>query len=82
MNPCNGICLCAIHDRAFDKGLLVINGGYKISLHTTVRKMENTDSIKDYFLRFDGKSIALPDRWHPAPNLLQRHVELTARLAW
>jgi putative restriction endonuclease len=76
MNPCNGICLCAIHDRAFDKGLLIIDTSYRISLHPTIHKIERTDSVNDYFVKFDGNAIALPDRWHPMPNLLQRHGEL------
>jgi hypothetical protein len=78
MNPQNGICLCVIHDRAFDKGLLLIGADYKISLHPLLWKSDGLDSIRITF-KFDGSGIFLPDRWHPAP-LLKRHAELVANL--
>jgi predicted restriction endonuclease len=78
MNPHNGICLCAIHDRAFDKGLLGIGADYKVSIHATVWKADKTTAVKDYFLRFDGQCLVLPDRWHPDPALLKRHTEVVA----
>jgi hypothetical protein len=27
-------------------------------------------------LDYSGQTIAVPDRWHPDPNLLQRHRQL------
>ncbi|MCI0361757.1 MAG: HNH endonuclease [Planctomycetaceae bacterium] len=76
MNPQNGICLCALHDRAFDKGVLRIAPDYLISISAIVLKAEPVRSIADSLIRFDGKSLALPDRWHPNPVLLKRCVSL------
>ena len=81
MNPQNGICLCVIHDRAFDKGLLLIDGDYKISLHPLICNGDGSEAIRSFFLKFDGRSICLPDRWHPARLLLERHAKLIANLA-
>lgn len=80
MNPQNGICLCVIHDRAFDKGLLLISANYRVSLHPLVQKQSGKPSIQAFFLSFDGKKLCLPDRWHPAPHLLERHAELVAHV--
>jgi putative restriction endonuclease len=80
MNPQNGICLCAIHDRAFDKGVLRIASDYKISIHPRIQERRLEPAVEDYLTKFDGTMIHLPDRWHPDPLLLNRHGELTALL--
>jgi putative restriction endonuclease len=76
MNPQNGLCLCAIHDRAFDSGLLIITCDYKIDFHADIVSAAKVDSAKTIFLQFAGKSIHLPDRWPPDPVLLERQREL------
>lgn len=76
MNPCNGICLCTIHDRAFDTGLLLIGGDYRVSLDQGAWCEKESAVVRDYFLKYDGHTIALPDRWHPARELLSRRSEL------
>lgn len=78
MNPQNGICLCAIHDRAFDKGLLGIGTDYKMSIHPMVWKSEKITAVKDFLIRFEGQRLMLPDRWHPDPDLLKRHSKIVA----
>ncbi len=73
MNPRNGICLCALHDRAFDKGLLRIAPDYAISLHPSVTAASEVTSVNHVLSRFAGARLALPDRWHPDPLLLERY---------
>lgn len=77
MNPRNGICLCALHDRAFDKGLLRIAPDYAISLHPSVVAASEVTSVNHLLTRFAGARLALPDRWHPDSSLLQRFNLLT-----
>lgn len=82
MNPQNGVCLCSIHDRAFDAGLLVINPDYRIDIHPDIRRESGVDIVKTYFLQFTGKSIRIPNRWPPDPILLERqHQIILARQA-
>ncbi len=73
MNPHNGICLCALHDRAFDTGLLRIAPNYVISIDALVLEVAPLPPITDYLTRFAGKPLFLPDRWRPDPLLLGRH---------
>ena len=80
MNPKNGICFCTLHDRAFDRGLIAIANDYTISVHERIANQPVTRTVDDYFLRFAGRSIILPDRWHPDPVLLQRQRECVAPL--
>lgn len=78
MNPRNGICLCSTHDRAFDFGLITISADYVVQVNMRVRKAAKTRAVAEQFLRFDGEKLRLPDRWHPAPEFLLRHAELTS----
>ena len=79
MNPRNGICLCSLHDKAFDLGLLLISREYTISLHANVKAMAHVASVETSFLQYMGRSLTLPDRWHPDPSLLDRHRALVRR---
>lgn len=65
MNPTNGLCLNALHDRAFDKGLITIDEKYKI----IVSKKVNHKLIKQY----NQKSIILPNRFLPDQQFLSFH---------
>ena len=76
MNPRNGICLCILHDKAFDAGLLIITSEYCVELSPAIWKLERLDSVRQFFTSYAGKPIRLPERWHPDPLLLQRHIGL------
>lgn len=77
MNPRNGICLCALHDKAFDRGLILIAADYKIALHPDVMAVADVESVAMNFVRYAGAQLILPDRWQPDPSLLGRHAELS-----
>jgi putative restriction endonuclease len=79
MNPQNGLCLCVLHDRAFDRGLLIIRADYQISIHDDLRATSHNSAVADNFLRFHGSKLKLPERWLPDPALLDRHVGLPSR---
>ncbi len=76
MNPQNGLCLCALHDRAFDKGLLRINTEYTISLSDSVWERRDVKSVQEHLLQYDCRTINLPDRWLPDAKFLARHAEM------
>ena len=57
LNPRNGLCLNAIHDRAFDRGILTITPDYKVILSSRLTVFTKEDSIKDLLLRYDGVKI-------------------------
>ena len=44
MNPHNGICLCSLHDKAFDSGALSIGADLKISVNAIVAKTHAKDT--------------------------------------
>lgn len=72
LNPRNGIAINALHDKAFEKGLLTITPDYKIKISPSL-KGKKDNSIDDYFLRYDAKEIYLPTKFLPDPELLKIH---------
>jgi len=73
VNPRNGLCLNAIHDRAFDRGLLTITPEFKIKISNSIKR-DNVDSaLQDLLLRYEGSEIKMPTRFMPDTNFLKYH---------
>jgi len=75
VNPRNGLCLNAIHDRAFDRGLLTITNDYRVKLSPALTDALKDSVAKDFFLPYDLKSIELPTHFTPDESFLQYHNE-------
>jgi putative restriction endonuclease len=74
LNPMNGLCLNALHDRAFDKFLITVSAeDYTIKISDKLKKKNVAASIEYNFLKLEGKSIVLPDKFLPDRELLKRH---------
>jgi predicted restriction endonuclease len=73
MNPQNGLCLNALHDRAFDAGLITINEHWQVIISPKIKTLppEKTKLITDY----NQKQIQLPKRFQPSQELLGWHRE-------
>ena len=73
-NPQNGLLLSALHDRAFDAGLLTINDDM------TVRVSSKQTALAGEFFAtaigyYDGRPIALPEKFAPHQDFLSYHRE-------
>jgi predicted restriction endonuclease len=75
VNPCNGLCLNAIHDRAFDRGLLTILPDYTIKISPVLKKLSKNIAVKHFLLRYDGLTIKRPKRFLPDITFLRYHNE-------
>jgi len=75
VNPRNGLCLNAFHDRAFDRGLLTITTGFVVRVSPTIKNLSGDKAVSDLLMQFDGKPIRLPDRFLPPPEFLRFHNE-------
>jgi putative restriction endonuclease len=75
LNPRNGILINALHDRAFENGLITIDTSYKIKISSILMKQQNINSIEDYFIKYEGKEIGLPTRFLPDIEFLKYHNE-------
>ncbi len=73
LNPKNGLALNALHDKAFDKGLITITEDYKIKVSPILLKKEETRSIRQNFVQINNKKIILPKKFMPDPEFLKYH---------
>lgn len=72
LNPSNGLCLSAIHDKAFDKGLISLTDDLRVVLSSAL-VAKDEPFIKATFLALQGKQIEVPGRFRPEPAFLARH---------
>lgn len=72
MNPSNGLCLNALHDKAFDAGLMTVTPTFTIKVSEVILSSKNKIS-DDYFLPFHDKSITLPNKFYPNQEFLDWH---------
>jgi putative restriction endonuclease len=73
VNPRNGLCLNAIHDRAFDRYLMTVTPEFVVKVSKSVKKANASGAVKDFLLRFDGAEINRPARFLPDPKFLKYH---------
>lgn len=75
LNPRNGLCLSALHDRAFDQGLITISESFHLLLSPRISKMKPNRYIDDAFLTYADKPIIIPAKFVPDLALLKYHRE-------
>jgi putative restriction endonuclease len=73
MNPRNGLCLNALHDRAFDRHLMFLDSDLKVRFHSAVKSQPNSQGL-DWLLSYEGKSICLPRKFSPDVTLIEAHA--------
>ena len=74
MNPHNGLCLNALLDRAFDKGLMTITTDYKVKLSSKLQLASSNDNfIRDNVLIYQDMVIDKPQRFLPEKEFLIYH---------
>lgn len=72
LNPSNGLCLSAIHDRAFDQGLITLTDDLRIVLSKELRKSHD-GFVTQVLLPLNGRQIEVPERFAPNPAFVARH---------
>jgi len=73
LNPRNGLCLNALHDRAFDKGLITITKEFKINISSEILNRKSSKELENSFIAYNNKEINLPDKFLPAKEFLEYH---------
>jgi len=73
LNPQNGIAVNALHDKAFEIGLITISPEYKIVVSPLLLKEKASDYLTEYFLRYHNRDIILPSRFLPSLDFLKYH---------
>lgn len=72
LNPRNGLCLNALHDKAFDKGLMTITADFKIKISPKIF-VKPSAPIEKWIASFEGKNIMIPERFVPTAEMIEYH---------
>ena len=76
LNPSNGLCLSAIHDKAFDNHLFSLTDDARIVLSKPLKTSRDA-FIREVFWVVEDKPIELPERFAPDSAFIARHREVT-----
>jgi putative restriction endonuclease len=79
MNPRNGLCLNALHDRAFDNGLITVTPDHVVRVSPRIKKFSSDQVASDLLMKYDGVSIQEPKRFFPDAKFLEYHNMSSSR---
>ncbi len=72
-DPRNGFCLCALHDRAFDRGLIGVDAGNRVVISQRLSRKAPVALQRVAFFELQGRKIDLPARFAPLQSCLEHH---------
>ena len=76
LNPCNGICLSALYDKAFDEGLITFSpSDYTVCLSSALRENETKEYFDQHFGIIIGKKLTMPTEYLPNRFFLEYHYD-------
>lgn len=75
-NPSNGLCLNALHDRAFDKGLITIDNHYHLIVSKELKNVKMDEKTRLWFDSYDNTVISLPDKFRPKKEFIEYHNDM------
>lgn len=71
-NPRNGLCLNALHDKAFDRGFISVDLDFRVIISPLIKR-SNDAAADDLLARYEGIKINLPHRFQPSADFLAYH---------
>jgi hypothetical protein len=77
-DPDNGLCLCTLHDRAFDRGLMAVGEALQVLVSPAARA-SRSPFCHAALGAFAGQPIRLPTRFPPKAQHLEWHRETVFR---
>jgi predicted restriction endonuclease len=73
LNPRNGLCLSALHDKAFDQGLFTLTDDFKVQVSQGLNSTKGNRFADDWLLGLDGRPIELPEKFQPLREFIDWH---------
>lgn len=74
LHPGNGLCLSALHDKAFDHRLFSLSDDYRIVLSAQLKATKD-EALRAAFHPLESQYIQLPERFLPELAFIRRHRE-------
>ena len=75
LNPENGICLSALYDKAYDKGIIGITPNYEVIFSTSLKSKKETSFYKNNFAPIENLKISEPLKYLPKKEFLEFHLD-------
>lgn len=75
-NPKNGLCLNALHDKAFDRGLITVDDKYRIVVSNRLKEIPMDEETQNWILYYDGQEISRPEKFVPDKDFLHYHNDV------
>lgn len=72
-DPTNGLSLCALHDRAFDQGLLALDEKLRVLVSSRLQVKNASLVHREALLNIHGQPMTPPTRYEPDPAALNWH---------
>lgn len=72
-DPTNGICLNALHDKAFDRHLITFDDNLRLVVSRFLKKGDVPEFQSANFAKLEGATLMLPHRFAPDPRALEEH---------
>jgi len=72
-DPTNGLCLNALYDRAFDRGLITFDEDFRLVVSQVLKKGKCVGFQTLNFINIEGSRITLPHRFAPDKFALEIH---------
>ncbi|MBK8489726.1 MAG: HNH endonuclease [Saprospirales bacterium] len=71
----NGLCLCPLHHKLFDRGVFTLNDHLRIQISEAASS--NSQAFKDWMLVYEGREIRYPkqEKYYPEDAYILWHVE-------
>lgn len=73
LDPRNGLCLNALHDAAFDRGLITLTDRFELQISKRLKAEVPGPVYKEMFESRAGEPITMPERFQPAQEMLDFH---------
>lgn len=74
-NPRNGLCLNALHDGAFDCGLLTVRPDLRVKISPKAKRSKVDAAVQEFLLKFEDAVISPPSHFAPDVQFLRYHNE-------
>ena len=75
-NPRNGLCLNALHDKAFDRGFITLDNDYRIIISSRLSDIAMDEKTHDWFYSYADQQILLPDKFLPGRDFIEYHNDV------
>ncbi len=75
-NPQNGLCLNALHDKAFDLGFITVTPQYRIKISKEINDIYDGKVVEQFFNQYNESSLIMPEKFLPKKEFLEYHNEV------